>query len=259
MSKILIGISACLLGEKVRFDGGHKNDKYLATKLSEYFEYVRFCPEVAIGLGVPRSTLRLVRHEDGRVRAIMPKTQEDYTDALDDFAQQTVNRIQSISGYILKSKSPSCGMARVKVYDEEGNAQPSDEVGIFAKRLMASLPNLPIEEEGRLNDAHLREGFVKRVYAYKDWQETVEADLTHPNLIAFHTRHKLMLILHHYGNSKTLGRIVAETTPENIAENAKQYIALFMQTLKKLPAKRHHGQVLTRIVTNINKALDDEY
>lgn len=256
-NKIRIGVSACLLGEKVRFDAGHKNQKFLTETLSEFFKYQPFCPEVAIGLGVPRSSLRLIKDDEGKLNAIMPKTNENHTEALSDYADKTVQRIQSISGYVLKSKSPSCGMNRVRVYDAEGNSLPSTGVGIFAQKLMEAMPNLPIEEEGRLNDNHLRENFIKHVFVYKDWQDNVQANLTHKALVDFHTRHKLLLILHHYGNSKILGKLLVMANEKTLKETSEKYLALLTKTLRILPQKRHHGQVLTRVVVKINKELND--
>jgi uncharacterized protein YbgA (DUF1722 family)/uncharacterized protein YbbK (DUF523 family) len=245
-----------LLGEKVRFDGGHKQDKYLTKTLSDFFEYLPFCPEVAIGLGTPRPTLRLVKQKNGHVQAIMPTTSQNYTEDLNHYAQKVLPRINHISGYILKSKSPSCGMARVKVYDEAGNSLPSNAVGIYAQQLMTAMPHLPIEEEGRLNDPLLKENFIKRVFAYHDWQIHVAANLTYQSLVDFHTRHKLLLILHHYGHSKTLGQMLTDASNIDLKKVAEQYLGLFMQALAILPHKRHHGQVLTRIVTKINQSLE---
>lgn len=255
MSKIQLGISSCLMGQKVRFDTGHKLDRYVTKTLNAYFEYLPFCPEMAIGLGTPRPAIRLQQQADKQIRAVMLKTDQDHTDALRKYADSVLPKLANISGYILKSKSPSCGMERVKVYDTKGMPVYETSPGIYAGRLQEALPNVPFEEEGRLNDPLLRENFIKRVFVYHDWQTLNCAGLTVNALIQFHTRHKMLLILHHYGHSKTLGRLVAGADHTNVQGIAEEYIALFMQTLQRLPSRRHHGQVLTRIVGTINQQL----
>lgn len=257
MSKIKIGISACLLGEKVRYNGGHTRDRFITDQLSEYFEYQPLCPEVAIGLGVPRETIRLVKKDD-QIRAVMNKTGEDYTEQLDNYAKEVIPMLNPICGYILKSKSPSCGMERVKVYDDSGKPSDAKGAGIYAKRLQEQCPSLPIEEEGRLHDPLLKENFIKRVYIYHDWQQLVANGLTAECVINFHSRHKMTLILHHYGESKDLGRMISGITAQTVAEIAPDYFSGVMQTLKRVATSRHHAQVLTRVVTSINEQLDAE-
>lgn len=258
MSKIKIGISSCLLGQEVRFDSGHKRDRYITDVLNKYFEYKPFCPEVAVGMGVPRPSIRLQKNDKGEIRALMPKTSEDYTDALTEYGLKIVPKLDELSGYIFKSKSPTCGMERVKIYPAESGKMPDhDGVGLYAKVLQEHLPNLPMEEEGRLNDPLLRENFIKRVFVFQEWQQMVADDFNVNAFIAFHARHKMTLILHQYGKSKDLGRLVAAATADNLMETAAQYFSLFMQTLRIIPQRRHHGQVLTRIVTSINEQLDD--
>ena len=168
--KIKVGISSCLLGQEVRFDGGHKRDAYVTGTLSEYFDFVPFCPEAAVGLGIPREPIRLVQRGDV-IRAVGVRTKElDPTDDLAAFARRTASQLGHISGYILKNASPSCGMERVKVYNEKGMPQRTG-VGIYAGELMSRLPLLPIEEEGRLGDPVLRENFIERVFVYHRWQQ----------------------------------------------------------------------------------------
>ena len=167
MKTVRIGISSCLLGEEVRFDGGHKRDPFLTDVLGPHVEWVRVCPEVELGLGVPREALRLVR-VDGDVRMITIRTNIDHTDAMRAWARRRVEALASMQlhGYILKTDSPSCGMERVKVYGEEGAPPSRTGVGLFAEALKARLPALPVEEEGRLLDPALRERFIERVFAY---------------------------------------------------------------------------------------------
>lgn len=257
MSKIQIGISSCLLGQEVRFDSGHKQDRYITDTLGTYFEYKPFCPEVAIGLGIPRPSIRL-QDVAGETRALMPKTGADYTDQITEYGLSVLPKIEALSGYIFKRKSPTCGMERVKVYPAEAGKMPGQEgIGIYSQVLQDNFPNLPMEEEGRLNDTHLRENFIKRVFIYHEWQQLTAKDFTVNAFMDFHARHKLLLILHQYGYSKELGRLVSESTAENLEKQSQRYISLFMKTLKIIPQRRHHGQVLTRLVTSINSELDE--
>ena len=167
--RLLIGISSCLLGERVRFDSGHKNQSYITETLSDYFEFRPFCPEVAIGLGIPREPIRLVVNElGGAVQCVGTKNPDkDVTEPLKNIAREQFDWIASLDGYIFKKDSPSCGMERVKVYT---NAMPKrNGVGIYAAEILQAFPNLPLEEEGRLGDAGLRENFIKRVFLYRRW------------------------------------------------------------------------------------------
>ena len=170
LEKVQVGVSSCLLGEEVRFDGGHKRDAYLTGTLASYFDFVPFCPEAAVGLGIPRQPIRLVRR-GASVRAVGVKTPElDPTDQLAAYAETTTGQLSHISGYIFKKASPSCGMERVKVYNEKGMPEQNG-VGIYAGVLMQRLPLLPVGEEGRLGDAVLRENFIERVFVYHRWQQ----------------------------------------------------------------------------------------
>jgi len=195
-SPIRIGISACLLGEKVRYDGGHKRDAYLVETLGRFVQWVPVCPEIEMGLGTPRETLRLVRLGGG-VRMVMPKTGANYTDAMQDFAGRRIRELakEDLSGYILKKGSPSCGMERVRVFDAHGVPVKSGR-GLFAEALLRYFPDLPVEEEGRLCDRALRENFIERVFAYHRLQTLFAKRWTYGDLVAFHTAHKLLLMAH---------------------------------------------------------------
>lgn len=192
MKKIPVGISSCLLGQEVRFDGGHKHDAYITGTLGQYFEFRPFCPEVEIGLGVPRPTLHLVRIGE-EIRCVGVKDPErDVTDRLRRRAEQLKDQHAELCGYILKKDSPSCGMERVKVY---GNGQPRREgVGLYAEALMKANPLLPVEEEGRLGDPGLRENFIQRVYVFYRWKKMLAEGLTPGGLTTFHARHKLIIM-----------------------------------------------------------------
>jgi uncharacterized protein YbgA (DUF1722 family)/uncharacterized protein YbbK (DUF523 family) len=251
MKKIPIGISSCLLGQEVRFDGGHKHDAYITGTLGRYFEFRPFCPEAEIGLGVPRSPLHLVKI-GGKVRCVGVRDPErDVTDRLRRYAEQLEDRHAELCGYILKKDSPSCGMERVKLY---GGDQPRREgIGIYAEAMMKANPLLPVEEEGRLGDPGLRENFIQRVYVYYRWQRMLAEGLTPGRLTTFHARHKLIIMSH--GDYRDPGRMLANLSSETLAETAEQYIALLMKILKHVPTRSQHVNVLQHILGYLKKEL----
>ncbi len=252
--KILIGISSCLIGEEVRFDGGHKQSRYILDTLGAHFRFRPFCPEVAIGLGVPRETLRLVDN-DGSIEAIGNKTATlNVTAQLIDIAEQQAGWHAQVFGYIVKKDSPSCGMERVRVY--RGDIPRRDGVGLYTRTLMQNFPNLPVEEEGRLGDPVLREGFIKRVFIYKRWHDMLEAGLDWAALTDFHARHKLILYSHNQDLGRSLGRELADAQRGDIAEYAPRYLSGMMKILK-IPAKRsNHVNVLEHIRGYLKRDLD---
>lgn len=255
MKKIPIGISSCLLGQNVRFDGGHKQDAYIMGTLGEYFEFHPFCPEMGIGLGAPRPTLHLVKI-DHAVRCVGVKNPDwDVTEALRDYAEQQKHLHVDLCGYILKKGSPSCGMERVKVYSS--NNQPSGKgIGIYAEEMMRNNPLLPVEEEGRLGDPNLRENFIQRVYVLYRWKEMLLAGLTPNSLTKFHARHKLIIMSHE--DYRDLGQLLAGVTKANLAQVAEQYIAQLMQTLKKPATRKNHVNVLQHIQGYLKKDLSSD-
>lgn len=256
---IKLGISACLLGEQVRFDGGHKRHDFIHDTLSRYFSFVPVCPEVAIGLGIPREPIRLVATA-GVVRAVGTRNPEmDVTSALRDHAAQTAAGLDDISGYIFKKGSPSCGMERVKVYHVNGMPQAQGR-GIYADELLRRMPLLPAEEEGRLEDPVLRENFIERVFIYHRWQRLSRAILTPAALVEFHTEHKYAILSRGQTAYRQLGRLVAHAGGKNtaFAELCDEYIALLMHTLVK-PAKRgHHANVLMHMMGYLKNRLEPQ-
>jgi len=256
MKKIPIGISSCLLGQAVRYDGGHKRDAYINGTLSEYFDFHPFCPEVEIGLGTPRPTIHLVK-VDGALRCVGIKDPEiDVTERLRLHAEQKKALHADLCGYILKNNSPSCGMERVKVY--EGIQSHKDGVGIYAQEMMRLNPLLPVEEEGRLGDAGLRENFIQRVYVLYRWKQMLETELTPSDLTHFHARHKLIIMSH--DDYRDLGQLLASVTKANVADLAEQYILQLMTTLKKVAHRKNHVNVLQHIQGYLKKdlAADDK-
>jgi uncharacterized protein YbgA (DUF1722 family)/uncharacterized protein YbbK (DUF523 family) len=253
---IRVGVSACLLGQQVRYDAGHKLDRFIAEVLPHYFELVPVCPEVAIGLGVPRPPIHLVGDPE-RPRAVGVKdAAKDYTEPLMAYGVQVAGELADISGYIFKSKSPSCGMERVLVRPEGGGVPAKRGRGIFAAEIMRRLPLLPVEEEGRLTDAGLRENFIGRVYAYRRWQRLVATGVTAERVVAFHTRHKLILMAHGKERMRELGQLVAQAGRLAADELAQRYIGSFMQALSFRATRRRHTDVLFHIMGYLKRELD---
>ncbi len=255
LDKIQVGISSCLLGQEVRFDGGHKHNSYVTGTLSKYFDFVPVCPEAAVGLGIPREPIRLVQRGD-EIRTQGVRSKElDPTDDLATFAHRTVRQLDDISGYILKNNSPSCGMERVKVYSEKGIPQRTG-VGIYAGVLLQSLPLLPVEEEGRLGDPVLRENFIERVFVYHRWQQLINSGLSARNLVEFHSNHKFLILAHNQENYRQLGRMVAEAGNAVIEQLAADYIAKLMATLKQPATPKQHVNVLQHLHGYLKEHLD---
>lgn len=249
-----LGTSACLLGEKVRFDANHKHDAYITGTLGRYFDFVSVCPEVAIGLGVPRPTIRLMGDPD-HPRVVGVKARDlDVTDALEAFSQRQVRQLGDICGYILKSKSPSCGMERVKVYQEHGGTLAG--AGVYAHALTSAHPLLPVEEEGRLGDPDLRDNFLERVFAYRRWQRLEEDGLSKAALVEFHTIHKLSLMAHGAEYYRSLGQLVADTGKRPLRELADQYIHGFMQALRHHATRKRQTNVLQHLMGYLKRKLE---
>ena len=240
---IRIGVSMCLLGNQVRFDGGHKRSPFVTDQLAPFVEFVPVCPEVDIGLGIPRESIRLEDHDDG-VHLVAPRSGQDHTRAMARYAKQKVRELAKLDlgGYILKKDSPSCGMERVRVY-HDGGARRSG-VGAFAEVLLEALPHLPVEEEGRLNDARLRENFLERVFAYRRVRSLFAGRWTRGDLVRFHTAEKMLLLAHDRPTYTALGRIVAHAKDYGRKQLQEEYIATYMQGMCKMATVRKHTNVL---------------
>ncbi len=253
---IRLGISSCLLGAKVRFDGGHKRDRYLTDVLGEWFKWVPVCPELDIGLGVPRPTIRLVEGGENP-RLMEPKSGEDLTERMEIYSHQKVDELMAkdLDGYILKRASPSCGMERVKVYTEAGMPLKSG-AGVFARILMEKWPHLPVEEEGRLNDPMLRVRFIEHVFCRHRWRMLVRRGLTRRSLIQFHTAHKLLLRAHNEAGYRRLGKIVASAGTIPDAELFQAYEDEFHNVLKNRATRKRHANVLYHVLGYLKKVLD---
>ena len=260
-ASLRIGVSACLVGDEVRFDGGHKRDAFLGDELAPFVKWVRVCPEVEVGMGVPREPVRLVRGPRGRSLMVGNQSGTDWTERMNALAARRVDALAeaNLSGYVLKSKSPSCGMERVKLYEAEGTkAQPTFKgVGLFAQALLERLPNLPVEEEGRLHDPRLRENFIERVFAYARVRRLWAGRWTVGDLVAFHTAHKMQLLAHSTDGYRALGQLVAGAKATPRAELRERYEADLMGVLRKPATPGRHANVLMHMMGHLKSHLDE--
>ncbi|ART79585.1 YbgA family protein [Oceanisphaera avium] len=250
---IRVGISGCLIGQQVRFDGGHKRSDFCTEQLANHVQFVPFCPEMAIGLGTPRPSIRLI-HKGEQVIAQTAKGQ-DVTQALADYGKTMAAQFGGLSGYVLCAKSPSCGMERVRVYNEAGNGNTKDGIGIYAEQLMQAQPLLPLEEDGRLNDVHLRENFVTRVFALHDWQCLCHEGMSAAGLIEFHSRYKYLLMAHHRESYQQLGKLLSDLS-RDVPVIADAYIAELMQALSKPVTRNNHTNVLQHLQGYFKRVLN---
>jgi uncharacterized protein YbgA (DUF1722 family)/uncharacterized protein YbbK (DUF523 family) len=257
--KIKIGASSCLLGEEVRYNGGHSHDRYVTGTLAQYFDFVGVCPEVEAGFGIPRETMRLIG-DPGSPRLVTSKSGRDVTDTMLNWTRKRVRELETedLYGFIFKSKSPSSGMERVKVYTEKGFPGGNRGVGLFARAFMEHFPLIPVEEEGRLHDAALRENFIERIFALKRWRQIAAQKKDRGSIVAFHTVHKLQIMSHSVKHYRDMGRLVArvkEIDPESFYE---QYEAMFMQALSLKATVKKNVNVLQHMAGYFKKLLSSD-
>jgi len=253
---IRIGVSTCLLGDAVRYDGGHKRDSFLVETFGRWVEWVPVCPEVELGLGIPRDTMRLERRSD-EIHLVTPKTGADHTAAMHAYARRRVATLEreDLCGYILKKDSPSCGMERVRVYAASGIPTKSGR-GLFAEALLQRYPHLPVEEEGRLNDPVLRESFIERVFAYRRLRSFFAGRWRLGDLVGFQTAHKLQLMAHSPKAYGELGRLVATAKDLPRAGLREGYEAGFMGALATPAKPRRNVNVMQHMAGYFKKQLD---
>ncbi len=248
MEKIRLGISTCLLGESVRYDGGHKLDRFLTDTLGQYVEYVPVCPEVECGLPIPREALRLVGNPDSP-RLVTVRTKQDLTDRMTQWARKRVLELEKegLFGFIFKGGSPSSGMERVKVYGDQG--MPAKKgIGMFARTFMEHFPLLPVEEEGRLHDPILREHFIEQLFTLKRWREILAQGQSRGNLVSFHTRHKLLILSHSHKYYETMGKWVAQAKDLPLKELYQGYQILLMEALLLKTTPKKNSNVLQHMM-----------
>lgn len=253
--KIRLGISTCLLGEHVRYDGGHKLDHYLRDTLGTYVEWVPVCPEVEMGLSVPREAMRLVGNPSSP-RLVTVRSGIDHTERMARWAEKRLAGLggEGLCGFIFKSRSPSSGMKGVKVYGESGIPSQAG-IGIFARAFMQGFPLLPVEDDGRLHDPSLRENFIERVFIFRRWQNSVAGSRGYRHLVDFHTEHKLLILSHSPKHYSLLGRQVAAGRKEDFQKLCLGYLETLMEGLKLIATTRKHTNVLHHITGYFKKNL----
>ncbi len=254
---IRVGVSSCLLGQRVRHDGGHTRNHYVVNTLCQYFELEPFCPELSAGLSVPRPSIHQ-KMIAGQIRVVGTKnTALDVTEKLKESASKASRGMHQLSGYILKKDSPSCGMERVRVYNEFGQVTRNGR-GVFAETLRRMHPNLPLEEEGRLCDPKLRENFILRVFTYHRWQQLIRKGLTVSELIEFHAKNKFNLLAHDESTYRRLGKLVASVSKDTLNTCAEEYIQAFMQAIKTPATRKRHTNVLMHMMGFLKATLTSE-
>jgi uncharacterized protein YbgA (DUF1722 family)/uncharacterized protein YbbK (DUF523 family) len=255
MGKFPIGISTCLLGENVRYNGGHALDRFLRDTLGKYVHYIPVCPEVECGFGIPRETFRLVG-DPKQPHLVTSHTGVDHTNRMEAWARKRVDELQNddLCGFIFKSDSPSSGMERVKVYDDKGVPRKIG-VGVFARVFMEHFPLTPVEEDGRLHDPLLRENFIERIFTYRRYREVMEEKKDVGHFVEFHTRHKLLLMAHSPKHLKQMGNLVAHTKQLSIKEFITQYEKLLMEAISLKPSTAKHANVFHHIMGYFKKDL----
>lgn len=253
--QIRIGISACLLGQPVRYDGGHKHDRYLTDTLGQYLEFVPVCPEVEAGFPTPRESFRLVGDPENP-RLVTTRTQLDYTERMTAWAGRRVRELEKedLCGFIFKRGSPNSGLIRVKVYNPKGMAEKKG-VGIFARAFTRHFPLLPVEEEGRLNDPKLREMFIEQIFTLKRWRETLARPANMKNLVDFHTRHKLLILAHSPAHAALMGKRVAAGSMMPIQDVYAEYEKLLVEALRLKTTLKKNMNVLQHIMGYFKKQL----
>ncbi len=243
-----LGISRCLLGDEVRFDGGHKRDSFLTDVFGRYVEWIPVCPEVEAGLSTPREAMRLVG-DPQNPRLVTIKSGTDHTRVLKTLTTNRIAQLMELdlSGYVFKKGSPSCGTERVRVYNEEGVVSRNG-IGLFARAFIEQFPLIPVEEEGRLCDSTLRENFIERVFCYRRWQDLIQKGVTRQALVQFHTIHKYLLLAHSPQQYEELGRLVGQAHQHRPKDLVRRYGELFMKALAVKATVRKHANVLQHIL-----------
>lgn len=256
--KIRVGVSSCLLGHNVRYDGGHKLDRYIRDTLGQYMSFLPVCPEVECGLGVPREAMRLVGEPDSP-RLVTVRTGRDLTHQMLGWAQTRLDQLEQegLCGFIFKSGSPSSGMERVKVYGPGG--MPSQRgVGLFARAFMERFPLVPVEDDGRLHDPKLRENFIERLFVMQRWRKLRESNQSASGLVQFHTQHKLLIMSHSPKHSAQMGKLVAEVGKAHLSPVLENYEKLLMESLKLKATPAKHCNVLEHMLGYFKKELSSD-
>ncbi|TDB02945.1 YbgA family protein [Halomonas marinisediminis] len=257
--RIPVGISACLTGEEVRYNGGHKRSRYCLEVLGERFAFEAFCPELEAGLGVPREPIRMVGLEGEEPRVVGTRDPElDVSERLSTVSREFIARHRHLRGFILMKGSPSCGLERVKVYRPDNGMPSHSDAGAFVRELRRHFPELPLEEEARMNDAVLRENFITRVYAYDDWKRHLEVAPSYHELLQFHSRQKYLLMAHDVEAYRELGRYLADASKQPLEASLAHYLERFMTSLAKPATRKTHTNALMHVFGYLKRAVDGE-
>ncbi|MFP4452658.1 MAG: YbgA family protein [Desulfobacterales bacterium] len=256
--RIKLGISTCLLGQNVRYNGGHKLDPFLRDTLGQYVDYVPVCPEMEAGFGVPREAMRLVGDVDNP-RLIKIRSQTDHTQQMIQWAKKRVKELEKedLCGYIFKKDSPSSGLMRVKVYNEKGVPQKKG-VGLFAREFVNHFPLIPVEEEGRLHDPRLRENFIEQIFAFKRWRDTVSKIPGIGAIVDYHSKNKLLLMAHSPEHARRMGKLVAGAAQMDRDAFYREYEARLISTLRLNPTTKKHINVLQHIMGYFKNQLSSD-
>ncbi len=256
--KPIIGVSSCLMGEEVRYDGGHKRCRFITDDLAPYVRFTVSCPEAAIGLGIPRPPIRLAGDFEAPEVVGVKDASINVTRQLVAYSQERAKTVGSISGYIFKKDSPSCGMRSVKVYPPNG-AQPQRKgQGVFARAIMNEKPYLPVEDEGRLNDSVIRENFINRVFVYHHWQQLMLQKPLAKDLIHFHSQHKYLVMAHSQAAYKRLGQMLGQQQGKPIDMVAQTYISELMTALSRKVTRVRHINVMQHMLGYLKKRISGE-
>ena len=252
---IRIGISRCLLGDYVRYDGGHKRDRFLTEVFGRYVEWIPICPEVEAGLGTPREAMRLVGHTTAP-RLMTITTARDMTKPVTMLTERKLELLETgdLSGYVFKRDSPSCGIERVRIFNRQGKPRRNG-IGVFARAFMERFPLVPIEDEGRLCDPVLRDNFIERVFCYHRWRTLTRGPLTCNDVVAFHAAHKVLLLAHDRQSTEQLGHLVARADRHRPGNLVERYGVLFMKALAVPATRRKHANVLQHAIENMKDRL----
>lgn len=242
-----LGVSACLMGVEVRFNGGHKESHLCTRSLNEYFDFIPACPEVAIGMGIPREAIRLIGDPANPQAVGSVHSELNVTQALADYGTHMATEMDDLCGYIFMQKSPSCGLERVKVYQDNGVPAPDGGRGIYAQAFCARQPDLPVEEDGRLNDPVLRENFITRVFVYADWQALLRSGLSRRGLSEFHARYKYQLMANNPAQYRVLGKMLGSMANADPDDIGPRYFSELMSALKKCATRGTHTNVLQHL------------
>ncbi len=256
MGKIRLGVSACLLGQRVRFDGQHKQNLFLTKTLGQFVEYVPVCPEVECGLPTPREAMRLTG-VPGEIRLLTQKTRQDFTGRMNQWAIHRLRDLkkEQLCGFVFKSKSPSCGLSRVKTFHPDGHVS-GHSAGLFAQKFTAAFPLLPTEEEGRLNDPALRKNFIERLFAMKRYRDAISQSRSIKTLTDFHAAHKYLLMAHSPAACHQMGKLLSsEKNQINFDRLVSEYELLLMKTLRLLATVKKHNNVLMHMMGYLKKCI----